>query len=128
MSDIHNLDYLKTRRKELRGNLTMAEARLWKYLQKSQLDGRKFRRQHSIGNYILDFYCTSEKLAVELDGGQHYEETTQSYDETRTEFLNKLGIRVIRFTNTMVLGNIEWLLDEIRVNFTEVNKPPLAPT
>jgi len=100
-----------------------AEIRLWQYLQRSQLEGHKFRRQHSIGNYIVDFYCPLEKLTVELDGGQHYTEEAENYDEQRTTFLNKLGIRVIRFTNTMVFENIEWVLEEIKRNC----KPPLTP-
>ena len=68
---INNKKSLKSFRKELRINLTPAEAKLWTYLQKSKLDGRKFRRQHSVESYILDFYCPAEKLAVELDGEVH---------------------------------------------------------
>ncbi len=68
---LHNRKYLKENRKMLRSNLTPAEAELWKHLKSSQLYGRKFRRQHSIGNFILDFYCPSEKLAIELDGQIH---------------------------------------------------------
>ena len=70
---VNNLPYLKTFRKELRNNLTPAEAKFWKIVQNKNLEGRKFRRQHSVGNYILDFYCPSEKLAVELDGEVHLE-------------------------------------------------------
>ena len=69
---IHNRKYLKEIRRILRKNLTPAEALLWKALQKSQLDGKKFRRQHSVGNYILDFYCPAEKIAIELDGMPHF--------------------------------------------------------
>ena len=60
----------KTKRKKLRNNLTPAEAALWNLLKNSQLEGRKFRRQHSVGFYILDFYCPSERMAIELDGAQ----------------------------------------------------------
>src|SRR5215470_7411657 len=63
----HNRPYIQDRRTNLRRRLTPAEATLWKALQSSKLDGRKFRRQHSVGNYILDFYCDSERLAIELD-------------------------------------------------------------
>ncbi len=69
--NIHNLKHLEERRKALRKSLTSAEATLWKYLQKSQLKGRKFRRQHSIKNFIVDFYCAKEKLIIELDGAYH---------------------------------------------------------
>ena len=65
---IHNKPELLAFRKELRNNATPAEAFLWKHLQRSQLEGRKFRRQHSIHNFIVDFYCASEGLIVELDG------------------------------------------------------------
>ena len=64
--NIHNLKHLEALRKELRKSLTSAEATLWKQLQKSQLNGRKFRRQHSIKNFIVDFYCPKEKLIIEL--------------------------------------------------------------
>ena len=72
---IHNRPVLKSRRKELRNNSTSAEKLLWGMLQHSNLGGYKFRRQHSVGAYILDFYCPSEKLAVELDGAIQYEVT-----------------------------------------------------
>ena len=66
-TEIHNRSALKENRRTLRNNMTPAESALWKVLQKSQLDGRKFRRQHSVDGHILDFYCPSEKLAIELD-------------------------------------------------------------
>ena len=80
---IHNLKALENNRKQLRNNLTPAEAALWKMLQNSQLEGRKFRRQHSVGNYILDFYCPSERLCIELDGAYHFTEQGESYDQER---------------------------------------------
>ena len=64
----HNLSYFKEARKILRNNSTSAEATLWNILKNSQLDGRKFQRQHSIENFVVDFYCSAEKLIVELDG------------------------------------------------------------
>ena len=69
---IHNKIELKGKRKFLRNNSASAEAMLWLLLKGKQLEGRKFRRQHSVGNYVLDFYCPSEKLAVELDGEPHF--------------------------------------------------------
>ncbi|MFI5384261.1 MAG: endonuclease domain-containing protein [Methanosarcina thermophila] len=70
-NQIKNISYLKARRKELRENLTPAEAALWNVLKSSQFKNRKFRRQHSIGKYIVDFYCPAEKLIIELDGAVH---------------------------------------------------------
>jgi very-short-patch-repair endonuclease len=93
MGNLHNRRNLKERRKELRSNLTLAEATLWIHLQKKQLYGRKFGRQHSIGNYIVDFYCPSENLAIELDGEQHYTSEVIIYDTRRTEYLNSKGIK-----------------------------------
>lgn len=93
--------------------MTEAEIVLWKYLKGFQLDGKKFRRQHSFGNYILDFYCAPLKLAIELDGASHFTEEGIAYDVTRTKFLNEHGIVVIRFENEAVLKNVQGVLDEI---------------
>ena len=117
---IHNLKLLKEKRKQLRNNLTSAEATLWKMLQNSQIDGRKFRRQHSVGFYILDFYCPSEKLAVELDGEHHFTSAGFEKDEKRTEYLNSLNIRVIRFENKEVFEQTESVLQTIRDNFLKI--------
>lgn len=115
---VNNKPSLKTFRKDLRNNGTPAEATLWLSLKNKQLDGRKFRRQFSVENYILDFYCPSEKLAVELDGADHYTEAGSEYDEERTRFLNSKGIKVIRFENKEVFENIGGVLDEIKRSFT----------
>ncbi|GGE54438.1 very-short-patch-repair endonuclease [Pedobacter psychrotolerans] len=113
---VHNANHLKEIRKDLRNNLTPAEATLWKYLQHSKLDGRKFRRQHSVKNYILDFYCPSEKLGIELDGESHNGYAAEEYDRERTENLNKLGITIIRFENKDVFQE-ENILEAIRKHF-----------
>ena len=109
---LNNLIGLKNNRKELRNNLTPAEAKLWFYLKSSQL-GEKFRRQHSVGSYILDFYCPRKKLAVELDGSPHDTEQGYQNDQKRTEYINKQGIKVIRFENKEVINNTEGVLIEI---------------
>ena len=108
---------MEERRKKLRKNLTSAEATLWKYLQRKQLKGRKFRRQHSIENFIVDFYCASEKLIVELDGAVHLDVAQQNYDEERTQNLEKLGFTVIRFENKLVFEDKERVLNKISGNF-----------
>jgi len=113
---VHNVKKLKAARKTLRKRLTPAEARLWLILKKGQLADRKFRRQHSVGPYVLDFFCPSEGLCVELDGAGHFTEGGHEYDEARTEYLNALNIRVIRFENRDVFENIEGVLAEIRRN------------
>jgi len=106
-NQVHNLKALETNRKALRNHMTPAERALWKMVQRSQLDGRKFRRQPSVGRFVLDFYCPSERLAVELDGADHYTVNGIENDEERTAYLNSLKIRVIRFENKLVFGVID---------------------
>ncbi len=115
--DIHNLPNRKNLRREMRSSLTPAEAALWRILKDSGLDGRKFRRQHSVGGYILDFYCPAEKLAVELDGQPHFSDTGRVHDRTRRLYLEDKGIRVIRIENKYVFEDPEWVIDLIRGNF-----------
>jgi very-short-patch-repair endonuclease len=86
-------------------------------LKGKRLGGRKFRRQHSVGYYILDFYCPSKKLAIELDGKHHFTEEGMKYDEERTKYLNSLGIRVVRFENEQVFQSPEGVLAEIEKHF-----------
>ncbi|MBU4314852.1 endonuclease domain-containing protein [Patescibacteria group bacterium] len=110
---IYNRKEYKDRRKNLRINPTPAEIRLWGYISRSQI-GYKFRRQHGIGDYIVDFYCSTKKLVVELDGDSHYEKEQQIYDKERTEYLNAFGLTVIRFTNQRIFDDMEGVLEEIQ--------------
>ncbi len=114
MTQLNNLKYLKPTRKTLRNDPTSAEKQLWNKLRNSQLAGNKFRRQHSVGNYILDFYCPQHQLAIELDGDSHFTESSMAYDAKRTTFLNEVGIQVLRFTNTEIFENLENVLERIR--------------
>lgn len=117
---INNKPELKNYRKQLRNNSTSAEATLWTYMQKSQLENRKFRRQHSLGNFIADFYCPSEKLVVELDGEAHFWEPGIEKDRIKENYLQSIGIRVIRFENKWVFEDINWVLEQIKAAF---NRP-----
>ncbi|HNP17173.1 MAG TPA: N-6 DNA methylase [Fulvivirga sp.] len=121
---VNNLPHLKTFRKELRNNSTPAEATLWTLLSGKKLEGRKFRRQHSVANYILDFYCPSEKLAIELDGQGHFEATQAEYDAERDLFLNHYGIKVLRFENKEVFKHSEALLEQVKSEFGWYNNHP----
>jgi very-short-patch-repair endonuclease len=112
---IHNLESSNERRSELRNNLTSAEAVLWLQLKNRKLDGKKFRRQHSIGPFIADFYCPECRVIVELDGAGHFTETGAERDARRTEFLKRFGVRVIRFENRAVFKNMEGVLEAIRL-------------
>ncbi|WP_299550697.1 DUF559 domain-containing protein [Seonamhaeicola sp.] len=113
MDNIHNFKQLEERRRYLRKNLTSAEATLWKHLKRKQLRGRKFRRQHSIEYFIVDFYCPGEKLIVELDGAVHLDFAQQNYDLERTKRLESLGFNLIRFENKMVFENLALVLQGI---------------
>ena len=98
----------------LRKNLTPAEALLWTNLKNSQLAGKKFRRQHSIGPFIVDFYCPECRVAVELDGEGHMTETGTEADQKRTEFLKRFNVTVIRFENKEVFDDLEGVLETIQ--------------
>ncbi len=114
---MHNKKGLEKFRKELRNNATPAEAFLWKHLSNKKLEGRKFRRQHSIDNFIVDFYCPAEKLIIELDGEVHFNAVAQEYDYKRTCFLENLGFKVVRFENKMVFSHLPSVLAEIKEHF-----------
>ena len=102
---------LTARAQTLRKNMTKEERRLWyEYLRFYPF---RFRRQVCFGNYILDFYCAAAKLAVELDGSQHYDPDEQRYDQRRTAYLNSLGIEVLRFSNLDVLQNLRGVCQAI---------------
>lgn len=97
--------------RHLRGNPTDAERKLWRFLRMRQMNGNKFRRQHAVGEYIVDFACVERKLAVELDGSQHAEKP--GYDANRTKFLEAHGYCVLRFWNNDVFVNLNGVLTVI---------------
>ena len=112
MQTIMNKEEQEWRRKILRNHSTSAEAVLWRLLKNKQIEGLKFRRQHSIGPYIVDFYCPALKLAIELDGDVHNRQL--EHDEQRTCYLQKNNIEVLRFENRTVFENAELIIDEIK--------------
>jgi len=105
---------LKQLAEEKRKNQTEAESVLWEALRGKQIEGYKFRRQHVIDEFIVDFVCLSRKLIVEVDGGYHKDPKIIEADELRTEILESLGYKVIRFTNEEVIGNILDVLNKIK--------------
>ena len=111
---LNNLKVLTPIRKELRNGATEAEVELWQHLKGSQLAGRKFRRQHSIGLFVLDFYCPSQRLAIELDGEVHNTPDAVIHDEERQKAIETLDITVLRFSNDDVLHSINQVLARIR--------------
>jgi len=118
-------DKLLERARELRQNATRAEQILWQALRNRQVGRLKFRRQHPIGRFILDFYCPEKRLAIEIDGGQHGEPEQHLYDEARTAALAEQGITVLRFSNEEVLNHLEGVLQTL-LNAAE-NMPSSPP-
>ena len=98
----------------LKKEMTEAEKRMWKQLRNRRLDDLKFRRQHPIGKFILDFYCHELMLAVEIDGNIHEQEDVTEKDEGRTYMLNEWEITVVRFTNDEVINRMGFVLEKIR--------------
>ena len=107
------------RARELRQNQTEAEARLWSRLRAHRMAGVQFRRQHAIGDYIVDFCSPRRKLIIELDGSQHLDQA--EYDLERTQYLETKGYCVLRFWNDDVMNDIEIVLNTI---WNEINKVP----
>jgi very-short-patch-repair endonuclease len=101
------------RRRALRRNATDAEAALWSELRARRLAGFKFRRQHPCGPFILDFYCAEARLAIELDGGQHWDAENAARDARRSRYLRRRGVRVLRFANDVLFRERLDVLEEI---------------
>ena len=113
---VYNKKELKAYRVALRNKSTSAEVTLWNFLKNSQL-GKKFRIQHSIGNYITDFCCPSEKIIIELDGNVHGGYSQIEKDEIRDKYLEDLGFRILRFENRLVFQEPDYVLNEIKNAF-----------
>jgi len=113
----------KSGARKLRECQTDAEKKLWSQLRGRQLSGVKFRRQHPIGRFTVDFCCVERGLVVELDGGQHAERTAA--DERRARVLERCGYRILRFWNNEVLGNFEGVLEKISEALEDLHPRPL---
>ncbi len=129
MKRIFNDKTFKDKRRKLRNNMTEPEKRLWYHLKSKQLEDIKFRRQCSIGPFILDFYAFEIKLCIEIDGDSHFESAeTLSYDLNRSDYLNQRGIKVIRFNNIDVMKNLDSCLLDIKQEICFIkNTPPSLP-
>jgi len=111
MRSTHNTSANKEIRRKLRNNVTLHERILWSRLKSKQV-GYKFRRQHSIGKYIVDFYCPKKRLIIELDGSQHIE--NEQHDKEKDEYLSNLNFTVLRFWNSDINTNIEGVIQKIK--------------
>ncbi len=125
---------VKTVARQMRANPTESENLLWEHLRARRLNGFRFRRQHSLGQFIVDFYCAESRLVVEVDGPIH--QRRKEEDAIRDAFLEYRGLRVLRFTDTQVLHNLDEVLSDISKALTtpsptsergrgEVNPPSL---
>jgi very-short-patch-repair endonuclease len=113
MTVLYNRIQQTALRREQRANQTKAEAILWNELRNKQLFGFKFRRQHGVGPYIVDFYCPKKRLAIEVDGGSHYTEEGELHDRIREEYISSFNIVTLRFDNDEVYYNIDGVIEEI---------------
>jgi very-short-patch-repair endonuclease len=109
--------------RRLRRDSTLVERRLWHRLGNGQIDGHRFRRQHPVGPYVLDFYCPRLRPAIELDGGQHNFPGESERDKRRELWLAARGITVLRFWNSDVIANIAGVLEKISILASEVARP-----
>lgn len=102
-----------SKRRDLRSHMTVQEVRLWIRLKQRGILGYKFRRQHPIGPYITDFYCPKLRLAIELDGGHHFETQHYTYDRERQKFIEAGGVMVVRYPNSDVDDDIDVVLENL---------------
>ncbi|MBI4410859.1 MAG: endonuclease domain-containing protein [Deltaproteobacteria bacterium] len=116
-------------KRKLRSEMTPAENKLWLHLRARQLEKLKFRRQHGIGPYIVDFYCPAIKLVIEVDGDVHAGEAQIAKDCKRDNYLKSLGLQVIRYRNDDVLNNVEGVMEDLfgrlPSNSSTLPHPPL---
>ena len=113
MTQFFNKSEEKEKRRRLRSDMPAAENVVWSRLRRKLVCGYKFRRQYSVGPYVIDFYCPALRLAVEIDGESHFVTGGNDYDEQRQAFIESFGIRFLRFTNRDVYDNLAGVLETI---------------
>jgi very-short-patch-repair endonuclease len=113
MAKLYNQKSQTRKRQDLRRQMPHAEIELWKYLRNRQIYNTKFRRQHSIGAYVVDFYATKPRLAIEIDGDSHFLDDAPAYDKQRQQYIEACGIRFLRFTNNQIKKNLPAVLEII---------------
>jgi very-short-patch-repair endonuclease len=118
---------LKPSARELRANATPAEDALWQRLRGRQLDNCKFRRQHSVAGFVVDFICVEKNLVIEVDGNIHLDPVQKEYDEQRQSIIEHLGFRVLRFTNEQVLNEMGEVLKVISSTLNSRPHPNPSP-
>lgn len=126
MTQHYNRSSDREKRRELRRKMTPPEARPWSVLRGRRMLGYRFRDQYGVDRYVLDFYCPSLKLAIELDGDSHYVEGAQEYDAARQQAVEGYGIRFIRFTNPQVMQSLDIVVQSIQEAMVELGAAPDA--
>ena len=128
MTNIFNKTDVKEKRRALRKRMPPAEVILWLKLRSKGLNGCQFRRQYSIGSYIVDFYCPQIKLVIEVDGDSHFVDGADSYDRNRQAIIESLGISFLRFTNRDVYERLEGVINTIleRISKSDLPSPLLG--
>jgi very-short-patch-repair endonuclease len=116
MTTVYNRHEMLVLRRELRKKMTPAEKILWLALRRENFKCYRFRRQYSIDNYIVDFYCPDAKLVIEIDGGYHSEAEVKIRDAERQAQIESYGVKFLRFSNQQVLENLPEVIEKILIN------------
>ena len=113
MGEFLNRTCEKDKRRHLRASMPAAEGLLWSRIRRRQILGCKFRRQYSVGSYVIDFFSAEIRLGIELDGDSHFESGAPEYDNKRQQFIESFGIRTVRILNRDVYENLDGVLEMI---------------
>ena len=124
MTQFFNKSTEKAKRRRLRSDSPTAETTIWTSLRRKNIVGYRFRRQYSVGPYVIDFYCPALKLAVEIDGDSHFIGDAVEDDKQRQAFIESFGIRFLRFTNRDIYDNLEGVLEAITSVALAKSDPP----
>ena len=122
MTKLFNKKSEKEKRRYLRKNITLAEKIVWLNIRHKQIEGERFLRQFSVKQYVLDFYCPKLRLAIEVDGETHLTDEELEYDKQRQDYLESLGLIVLRFRNEEVFNNADSVLNRIKMKVRELQE------
>src|SRR5215510_3537016 len=111
-------------KRRLRSDMTGPETRLWSKLRAPQLNGMKFRRQHGIGPYIVDFYCPEQSFVIEIDGDSHADAEQIDKDQRRDRYLQSIGLRVVRYRNNDIIKNLDGVLEDLQTRASSGSTSP----
>ncbi len=113
MPHVYTRKDIQETRSVLRKRMTAPELVFWTAVRDQKLQGYKFRRQYSVGRYIVDFYCTKARIGIEIDGDSHFTDDQKKYDDVRGEYISALGIKILRYTNDEIMKNLNGVLEDI---------------